>query len=150
MNKLAESASVYCESLYDDEEMRVLSLKQIPTNTLNDLITQKLFATHLLQISPSPWSAGCGCLCCCCYWLQRGSERSNKIPFGSCCRCRDLLYFEGKADQLRALLALPRDLPIASKATKNPFCRESRVGSDDATTREVRVIERFVPSKVKV
>ena len=41
----------------------------------------------------------------------------------------------GKADQLRALLALPRDLPIASKATKNPFCRESRVGSDDATTR---------------
>lgn len=40
MNKLAESASVYCESLYDDEEMRVLSLKQIPTNTLNDLITK--------------------------------------------------------------------------------------------------------------
>ena len=61
-----------------------------------------------------------------------------------CCTLR------AKADQLRALLALPRDLPIASKATKNPFCRESRVGSDDATTREVRVIERFVPSKVKV
>ena len=53
MNKLAESASVYCESLYDDEEMRVLSLKQIPTNTQNDLITKIICYPPLANLSLS-------------------------------------------------------------------------------------------------